>query len=127
MGDPAKFAAMARENRHFKQAWLAVWEALSQEEKIRALELERDDLIAEAQQAEAAGDKYGPAYWNRRDAATLQKRIDEARTRCPKCAGPTQFAVEHRDGSGRRLFACIDHACGGGVWVAAGTRGEGEG
>lgn len=41
----------------------------------------------------------------------------ETEPHCPKCGGPTEFAVLHRDGSGRRLFACRDSSCGGGVWV----------
>ena len=54
-------------------------------------------------------------------------KVDEARKRldaedaadeyrCPKCAGPTEFVMLHRDGSGRRFFACRDWRCGGGVW-----------
>jgi hypothetical protein len=37
--------------------------------------------------------------------------------RCPKCAGPTEFATLHRDGSRRRFFVCTDPSCGGGVWL----------
>jgi hypothetical protein len=39
--------------------------------------------------------------------------------RCPKCAGATEFVTLHRDGSGRRFFACQDGSCGGGVWLTA--------
>jgi hypothetical protein len=72
--------------RHARTAGLNAWEALtSTEDKIRGLEAERDDLISEAEKAEASGDKYGPAYWNRHEAERIQERINEARR--PKCAG----------------------------------------
>lgn len=41
-------------------------------------------------------------------------------TRCPKCGGPTQFAMLHPNGSGRRFYVCNDSTCGGGgVWLPA--------
>jgi hypothetical protein len=79
-----EYAERMRELRTAKAVALAAWESLtSDEERVQGLEAERDDLIAEAERAEAAGDKYGPAYWNRRDAAVIQERIDKARA--PKC------------------------------------------
>lgn len=78
------YAQRMAELRQAKAAALVAWQALTtDEERTRGLEAERDDLIAEAERAEAAGDKYGPAYWNRRDAAEIQTRIDKARR--PKC------------------------------------------
>jgi hypothetical protein len=44
-------------------------------------------------------------------------RSGDPGARCPKCGGDTQFVILHRDGSGRRLFACNDASCGGAVWM----------
>jgi hypothetical protein len=91
VGSPAEYAERMRDLRTAKARALAAWESLaSDEERIQGLEAERDDLIAEAERAEAAGDKYGPAYWNRRDAAAIQERIDKAKApKCPTCGGAT--------------------------------------
>ena len=80
---PANYARRMRELRHAKARALTAWEACTPEEEIQGLEAERDELIAEAERAEAGGDKYGSTYWNRRDAEEIQKRIDNARR--PKC------------------------------------------
>ena len=83
----ATYARRMADLRLAKHTALEAWNALTTEDaRIRGLEAERDDLIAEAARAEASGDMYGPAYWNRKDAEEIQKRIDAARKpKCPTC------------------------------------------
>ena len=77
-----------RELRRVKDAGLAAWEALgTQQERILAMEAERDDLRAEAAQIEAAeGEHSWRASSRRRDAETIQEWINKARKpKCPTC------------------------------------------
>lgn len=97
----AEYVRQMREMRRVKQSALDAWEALGKGEgQIRGLEAERDDLIAEADRAAAAGDKWGPSYWNRHEADRIQKRIDEARA--PKCPTCGSRCVQHPGTTGER-------------------------
>jgi hypothetical protein len=71
--------------RDAKARGLAAWNALSKDELVRALEGERDQHLALAAESEKKGDRF-MADWHRKDAASVQERIDKAKgAECPAC------------------------------------------
>jgi len=93
-----EYAQLMRDLRRAKDAGLAAWEALgTQQERISAMEAERDDLRAEAAQIEAAGGEHlWRASLRRRDAEAIQERISKAR----KPKRPTCGQMDDHGGTG---------------------------
>lgn len=73
------------ELRAAKETALAAWNAMTREERVSAMEGERDAILALAEAEDARGRRL-QAGWLRDDAARVQGRIDEAtRLPCPAC------------------------------------------